>query len=86
MVDQLFHSSEKRLARALLLLANFGSEGSAEQLIAEGSAETPVMISKQEIAAEIAELRREAADARERRILLVVVLAALAAVCVRRLV
>ena len=65
LVDQLFHSSEKRLARALLLLANFGSEGSPEPLIAEGSGETPVMISKQVIAAEIAELRMEAADARE---------------------
>jgi CRP/FNR family cyclic AMP-dependent transcriptional regulator len=28
LVDQLFNSSEKRLARALLLLANFGKEGS----------------------------------------------------------
>ena len=27
LVDQLFNSSEKRLARALLLLANFGKEG-----------------------------------------------------------
>ena len=26
LVDQLFNSSEKRLARALLLLANFGKE------------------------------------------------------------
>ena len=65
LVDQLFHSSEKRLARALLLLANFGSEGGPELLIAEGAQETPVKISKQEIAAEIAELRMEAADARE---------------------
>ena len=27
LVDQLFNSSEKRLARTLLLLANFGKEG-----------------------------------------------------------
>ena len=27
LVDQLFNSSEKRLARVLLLLANFGKEG-----------------------------------------------------------
>ena len=27
MVDQLFNSSEKRLARVLLLMANFGKEG-----------------------------------------------------------
>ena len=31
LVDQLFNSSEKRLARALLLLANFGKEGSPSQ-------------------------------------------------------
>jgi CRP-like cAMP-binding protein len=30
LVDQLFNSSEKRLARVLLLLANFGKEGKAE--------------------------------------------------------
>jgi CRP/FNR family transcriptional regulator, cyclic AMP receptor protein len=30
LVDQLFNSSEKRLARALLLLANFGKEGKPE--------------------------------------------------------
>lgn len=30
LVDQLFNSSEKRLARALLLLANFGKEGKQE--------------------------------------------------------
>jgi CRP/FNR family transcriptional regulator, cyclic AMP receptor protein len=65
LVDQFFHASEKRLARALLILANFGSEGGPDALIAEGSGETPVKISKQEIAAEIAELRMEAADARE---------------------
>ena len=32
LVDQLFNSSEKRLARALLLLANFGKEGKPEPL------------------------------------------------------
>jgi CRP/FNR family cyclic AMP-dependent transcriptional regulator len=30
LVDQLFNSSEKRLARTLLLLANYGKEGKAE--------------------------------------------------------
>jgi CRP-like cAMP-binding protein len=30
LVDQLFNSSEKRLARLLLLMANFGKEGRAE--------------------------------------------------------
>jgi CRP/FNR family cyclic AMP-dependent transcriptional regulator len=33
LVDQLFNSSEKRLARALLLLANFGKEGKLETVI-----------------------------------------------------
>ena len=33
LVDQLFNSSEKRLARVLLLLANFGKEGKAERVI-----------------------------------------------------
>jgi hypothetical protein len=32
LVDQLFNSSEKRLARLLLLLANFGKEGRPELL------------------------------------------------------
>ena len=32
LVDQLFNSSEKRLARALLLLANFGKEGRPEAI------------------------------------------------------
>ena len=40
LVDQLFNSSEKRLARALLLLANFGKEGRPEPLIAKVSQET----------------------------------------------
>jgi CRP/FNR family transcriptional regulator, cyclic AMP receptor protein len=33
LIDQLFNSSEKRLARALLLLANFGKEGKPEPVI-----------------------------------------------------
>ena len=40
LVDQLFNSSEKRLARALLLLANFGKEGIPEPIIAKVSHET----------------------------------------------
>jgi CRP/FNR family transcriptional regulator, cyclic AMP receptor protein len=40
LVDQLFNSSEKRLARALLLLANFGKEGKPERVIAKISQET----------------------------------------------
>ncbi len=40
LVDQLFNSSEKRLARALLLLANFGKEGRPETVIAKISQET----------------------------------------------
>ncbi len=40
LVDQLFNSSEKRLARALLLLANFGKEGKPEQVITKISQET----------------------------------------------
>ncbi len=39
-VDQLFNSSEKRLARLLLLLANFGKETSPEPIIAKISQET----------------------------------------------
>jgi len=39
LVDQLFNSSEKRLARALLLLANFGKEGRPETIIAKVSQE-----------------------------------------------
>ena len=39
LVDQLFNSSEKRLARALLLLANFGKESSPEPVIANVSQE-----------------------------------------------
>ncbi len=40
LVDQLFNSSEKRLARILLLLANFGKEGRPEAIIAKISQET----------------------------------------------
>ncbi len=40
LVDQLFNSSEKRLARLLLLLANFGKEGSPEPVIPKISQET----------------------------------------------
>ena len=40
LVDQLFNSSEKRLARILLLLANFGKEGQPEPIIAKISQET----------------------------------------------
>ena len=40
LVDQLFNSSEKRLARALLLMANFGKEGRPEPVIAKISQET----------------------------------------------
>lgn len=40
LVDQLFNSSEKRLARLLLLLANFGKEGRPEPVIAKISQET----------------------------------------------
>jgi len=40
LVDQLFNSSEKRLARILLLLANFGKDGLPEPVIAKISQET----------------------------------------------
>jgi CRP-like cAMP-binding protein len=40
LVDQLFNSSEKRLARILLLLANFGKDGRPEPIIAKISQET----------------------------------------------
>jgi CRP/FNR family cyclic AMP-dependent transcriptional regulator len=40
LVDQLFNSCEKRLARALLLLANFGKEGKPETVIPTISQET----------------------------------------------
>ena len=44
LVDQLFNSSEKRLARILLLLAHFGKEGKAE---------TPIPKMSQEMLAEM---------------------------------
>ena len=40
LIDQLFNSSEKRLARTLLLLANFGQQGVPEPKIAKISQET----------------------------------------------
>jgi CRP-like cAMP-binding protein len=40
LVDHLFNSSEKRLARALLLMAHFGKEGKPEPVIAKISQET----------------------------------------------
>ncbi len=40
LVDQLFTSSEKRLARTLLLLANFGKEDTPETLVPQISQET----------------------------------------------
>jgi CRP/FNR family cyclic AMP-dependent transcriptional regulator len=39
LVDQLFNSSEKRLARILLLLAHYGKEGKPEPVIAKVSQE-----------------------------------------------
>ena len=39
LVDQLFNSSEKRLARVLLLLARFGKEGASEPMIPKISQE-----------------------------------------------
>ena len=40
LIDQLFNSSEKRLARVLLLLAHFGKDGKAELVIPKISQET----------------------------------------------
>jgi CRP/FNR family transcriptional regulator, cyclic AMP receptor protein len=40
LIDQLFNSSEKRLARLLLLLANFGKEGTPKPISAKISQET----------------------------------------------
>ena len=40
LVDQLFNSSEKRLARVLLLMAQFGKEGVSEMLVPRLSQET----------------------------------------------
>jgi CRP-like cAMP-binding protein len=40
LVDQLFNSSERRLARLLLLLANYGGDGKPEPILAKISQET----------------------------------------------
>jgi CRP-like cAMP-binding protein len=40
LVDQLFNSSEKRLARILLLLANFGKEAQPQEMIPNVTQET----------------------------------------------
>src|ERR1700686_803397 len=40
LIDQLFNSSKKRLARFLLLLANFGKEGKPEPIVGKFSQET----------------------------------------------
>ena len=40
LTDQLFNSSEKRLARALLLVARYGKEEQSEQIVAKLSQET----------------------------------------------
>src|SRR4029079_19176870 len=44
LVDQLFNSSEKRLARTLLMLANFGKEEVSQPIMAKISQETLVEI------------------------------------------
>ena len=40
LIDQLFNSSEKRLARVLLLLTNFGAESTIEPIVGNFSQET----------------------------------------------
>ena len=40
LIDQLFNSSEKRLARLLLLLAHFGEEGRSQSILLNISQET----------------------------------------------
>jgi CRP/FNR family transcriptional regulator, cyclic AMP receptor protein len=40
LIDQLFNSSEKRLARLLLLLANFGKDGTPQPIMGKFSQET----------------------------------------------
>jgi CRP-like cAMP-binding protein len=40
LVDQLFNSTEKRLARTLLLLARFGKEGKPETVVPKVSQQT----------------------------------------------
>jgi CRP/FNR family transcriptional regulator, cyclic AMP receptor protein len=39
-IDQLFNSSEKRLARVLLMLAHFGKEGEPQKVVPKVSQET----------------------------------------------
>ena len=46
LVDQLFNNSEKRLARVLLMLANFGKEGKQELVVPKISQETLAEIVK----------------------------------------
>ncbi|HEY6768721.1 MAG TPA: Crp/Fnr family transcriptional regulator [Candidatus Sulfotelmatobacter sp.] len=54
LVDQLFNSSEKRLARVLLLLAHFGKEGKQETVIPKMSQETLAeMIGNDSLAGEL---------------------------------
>ena len=40
LIDQLFNSSERRLARLLLLLANYGRQGKPEPILTKISQET----------------------------------------------
>jgi CRP-like cAMP-binding protein len=40
LIDQLFNSSEKRLARTLLLLARYGPDGDSDRILPEVSQET----------------------------------------------
>jgi CRP-like cAMP-binding protein len=40
LIDQLFNSSERRLARLLLILANYGNEGKPKPILAKISQET----------------------------------------------
>ena len=40
LIDQLFNSSERRLARLLLILANYGNAGTPEPILAKISQET----------------------------------------------
>ena len=40
LIDQLFNSSEKRLARLLLLFANFGKDGKPEPIVGKFSQQT----------------------------------------------
>src|ERR1700728_4519077 len=58
LIDQLFNSSEKRLARALLLLANFGKEATVEPIVGKFSQETLAEM----IGAHLAQERLQGAD------------------------